>query len=805
MREAASLAPDDPKVREAVNQIQQEDGQLGLRQLCAKFAHEKDEGAGRDAIRYLNRSAEVSSEVARDCVGILLDDCTEADRAIRDEVLTGLLRESKAAKAALARRLLGSGGGSDTTAAFDLTYNIGDGAANGIVAVILDRSAWSTEAARETYEKDVFRLLLVKLLEARSDQNGRAMRAIARLLAADAPVLHKLMDEPTVDTILSALDYRNAVEIKSQATLAIAKYLEASESKGQAALTKYVTSRVAQQKNSDLILAFSAAAAVFPVVPAMASTLFLVEGFVSSLIALLEKKAKSEKVEHAALEMLAAACIDSACREAISKHCRAWLQHIMKTGKSEQSGPAAVILAKLSGPGGQQSTNETQAVDSVDDLVPRLQKMFNDGSSADKKGSIEGLAYASIRPQVKAKLSTDKAFLLSLVETLRQSQDGSPVIFGCLNILNNLTRYPPNLSEEQKRMTQLKAYANAAGNKSKSSAEPDPLDREAAVTARCKAVLDAGVVPALFIVRKHFSPASIALVFSILLSLSWPQSHRGKVAQQGAIKMLLHLYTKITGSDAESAKAHHIAAHAIARILTSVDPKLVFPRSGLPNATSAVRPLISLLAEDPLVASEGPRDLLPTFEALLALANMLVDVHEDPTGSCGDLIARLVHPALDDLILSDNVRVRRAATQLVPNLVQHPAGLDLFEDGSDAAVRRLHILLALSGSDDLETRKAAGGALAVLCGYEACVKSMLKQERGVKLLLDMLDDSDDEMVYRGLYAVAGAVVTDGDTGKAVKTKMKDLGLEDKLEVLVETSESPQNSEMAATALNAFNE
>ena len=499
--------------------------------------------------------------------------------------------------------------------------------------------------------------------------------------------------------------------------------------------------------------------------------------------------------------MLAAACIDNACREAISKHCTAWLQHIMEVGKGEQTGQAAVILAKLSGPGGQSNANGTKTVDSIDDLVPRLQKMFNGSSSVDKKGSVEGLAYASIQPQVKAQLAKDTTFLSTLVETLRTSQEGSPVIFGCLNILNNLTRYPPNLSEEQKRMTQLKAYANASANKSTSSAEPDPLDQEAAVSTRCKAVLEAGSVPALVIAKKRLSPASIALVFNIVLSLSWPQPHRGKIAQQGAIKLLLELYTKITGTDAESAKARHTAAHAIARILTSVDPRLVFPRSGTPNATNAVRPLISLLTEDPLVATDAPRDLLPTFESLLALANMLVDVHSDATGSSGGLIARLIPPALDDLILADNIRIRRAATQLVPNLVQHPAGLDLFDDGSDAAARRLHILLALSGSEDLETRKAAGGALAVLCGYEGCVRAVLGLEKGVELLVGMLEDGDEEVIYRGLYAVAGAVVVGGE---AVKVRLRELGVEDRLVGIVEGGREGRNGEMAATALNALN-
>lgn len=802
IREAASLASSNSKVKVAFQKFQ-DDEQHRFRQLCSRFVHTADEEAGRGAVQYLDRSAEVPSEIAKECTGLLLDvhDCKHA--SIRDEILTGLIRESLAARAVLAKRLQGDNGGASTTAAFEKIYNIGDGAANSMVATVLDRPLWSTEDAREACERDIFQLYLAKLMEVGDDADGRAMKGISRLLAADAPRLSKLVDEDTVDMILSKLDYRNPAEIKSQGTLAVAKYLEASQSKGQFALTKFITSKIAQQKNEDLVLAFSAAAAVFPVVPSMASSLFLVEGFVSSLPPLLEKKARSEKVEHAALEMLSAACVDSACRDAIAKSCTAWLRQTMEAGKGEISGLAAVVLAKLSGPSNHADLQREQADIDMEGLVPTLQKMLVGDSSVEQQGSLEGLAYASVQPKVKAKLANDKDFLAALLKQLLGSKEGSSMAFGCLTVLDNLTRYPPNLSEEQKRMTQLKAYANAAAGAAKSTATLDPHERETAVTARCKNVLSIETVPVLVRVARSLSPASIALVFNIIRSLSWVQPHRGVVAQQGGVKLLLQLYTKITGTDAGSTRARHTAAQALARILTSVDPRLVFPRSSIPNETSAVRPLVSLLGDNPSLADEGPRDLLPTFEALLALANLLVDPYSDVSGSSADLIARLVQPALDDLILHDNVQIRRAATQLVPNLVQHPAGIALFADASDAAARRLHILLALSGSEDLETRKAAGGALASLCGYQPVVKSILDQERGMKLLLALLEDSDDDVVYRGVYAVTETMTVGGETGKAAKIRMKELGLEDKLALIAETSKVPQNLEMAAMALDAL--
>ena len=798
MREAASLAPHNLRVQEAFHSIQNDDQTPALQKLCSRFVHGDDEEAGREALRYLDRSAAVLPDVAKECMEYVLRAQSSKYAGIRDGILAGLLRESPAAKAALAKRLQEGTEGTGTTVEFERIYNIGDGAANGITAVVLEPSAWSAEASREAVEKDVFQLYLAKLMEVGDDHNGRAMKGISRLLAADAPRLHALMDEDTVDIILSTLDYRNPTDIKSQGTLATAKYLEASESKGQYALTKYVTSKIAQQKNEDLVLAFSAAAAVFPVAPTVASNLFLVEGFVSSLVPMLEKKAKSEKVEHATLEMLSAACIDSACRDAISKHCTVWLQHILETGKGERSGLAAVTLAKLSGPSGQ--AKETQAGKNMDDLVLRLQKMLVGDSVADKQGSIEGLAYASVQPQVKAQLAKDRPFLESLLKDLRESKEGSSIAFGCLTLINNLTRYPPNITEEQKRVTQLKAYADA----SKAAAEPDPLDQEAAVTTRCKAVIDAGAVPALVGVGKTLSPASITLLFNILLSLSWPQSHRGIIAQQGGAKVLLNICTRITSNSVESTRARHMAANALARILTSVDPSLVFPASGTPPMTSAIRPIVTLLTDDPSLADDAPRDLLPTFEALMALANLLV---QPGNGSAAELIIRLAQPALDDLILHDNLRIRRAATQIMPNLVQNAAGVALFADESDAAARRVHILLALSGSEDLETRKAAGGALAVLTGYEGTVKVILAMECGMELLLAMLEDTDDDVVFRGLHAVYSTAFGPGEkrgaNEHAAGAKLVGLDVEEKLKAIIEDSKSEQNSEMAEMVWEAL--
>ncbi len=764
-----------------------------LQKLCAKFALEQDEDAGREAINHLNISAEVPGDVATECLELVIKrrNLQEKEKAIQDNIVSGIFRESRAAKAWLAKRLEEAATGN-----FEEIYEIGDGSANAITAGVLDPSVWATEASRETCETDVFQLFLAKLMEVGHDHDGRALKGIARLLVADANKLHVLIDESTFDAILVSLDDRLPIDVRSQATLATAKYLEASHDQGQVVLTKFISSRVTRHSNEDLVLAFSAAAAVFPIVPSIASALFLTEGFVSSLMPLLEKKAKSERVEHAALDMLSAACLDSACREAISKYCTIWLSHVMDSGKEPRSGLAAVILAKIRGPASHGPTDGKPEVredtKSIEDLVSRFKQMMSNNEKFTRQSSIEGLAYASVDPKVKETLAADKDLLDKFLHALRTSPVEPTTAFGALTLIDNLTRYLPTLSEEQKRMTQLKAYANA----SKASLQPDPLNEDVAVTHRCKIMVDAGTVSVLVAISKHLSPASLTIVSNIVLSLSKTASHRGIIAQQGGARLLLQNYTSITGSSAMDVQSRRTAAHALARILISVDPNLVFSPSGSPPLTSAIRPLLSLLSEDSTQISDGPRDLLPTFEALLALTNLA----STSSLQAAETIIRLAFAKVEELLLSNNTLIQRASTELVCNLVACPSGIEIFADESKAAARRLHILLALADVDDVATRKAAGGAWATLTEFEGAVKGIRERDKGIEILLMLCRDEDEEIVHRGVVCVGNIACVDGKEAVKAKNKLKELG---GIEILRAALQKTKNRAALETGMEAL--
>ena len=789
-----SLAPENADIKSAFQKIQRNDStEHALKKSCRSLVSEDDETAGKEALEYLKRSAEVPADVARTCMELVMRPRKATTRRLQDEIFAGLLRESLAARSYLGKRLSECA----NNLAFEEVYDLGDGAASGIAMVVLDQLAWSSEATREVCERNMFQLYMAKLLEVGDEHNGKALKGIARLLAADAEKLHDYIDEDCFDLILCCLDGRNSVEVRSQATLATAKYLEVSGDVGQQILVNFITTKVARQYNEDLVHAFSAAAGVFPVAPSIASALFLTKGFVPSLIPLLEKKSKSEKVELAALEMLSSACIDTACRDAINKDCRLWLQHILKTGEGRRSELAAVIVAKLQGPsnpnGGTKNPSDETA-GGIDDLVPRLQRMMNDESDGSKQSSIEGLAYASVQPEVKDRLSKDGPFLKNLLKTLRQSPPSSAMIFGGLTLLYNLTRYLPNVSEEQKRMTQLKAYANA----SKATAKIDPLDEAEAVTGRCKAVVEAGVVPVLVSLSKSLSPSSIAIMFNIMASISRVTKMRSTIAQQGGVKLLLQTYTAITGNSVDEKQSRRTAAHALALILISTDPSLLFPASGSLPLTSAIRPLLSLLTEDPSLPTQGPRDLLPTFEALLALTNLA----SVPSSAPSELIIRQAWTTIEDLLLSNNTLIQRASTQLVCNLVNCAKGIELFADGSAAAARRLHILLAMADVEDTETRKAAGGALASVTQFEGTVEAILNRERGVEILLGLCDDEDEdeEIVHRGVVCIMNVIHVNGSRARI---KVKELGGVGVLEAVAQEAQNQNVREIARETLKAL--
>uniref|UniRef100_A0A8H7TSY4 Uncharacterized protein n=1 Tax=Bionectria ochroleuca TaxID=29856 RepID=A0A8H7TSY4_BIOOC len=136
------------------------------------------------------------------------------------------------------------------------------------------------------------------------------------------------------------------------------------------------------------------------------------------------------------------------------------------------------------------------------------------------------------------------------------------------------------------------------------------------------------------------------------------------------------------------------------------------------------------------------------------------------------IIIRSAWPQIEEQLLSSNAYVSKAAVELVCNLMQAPEGVALYADESSQAKNRLHILLALADAEDEGTRSAAGGALASLTGFESVVRCIVMRERGVKVILGMCVDDNEDLRHRGVVTIHNMVSAEGKTGVEAQEKVK---------------------------------
>lgn len=426
----------------------------------------------------------------------------------------------------------------------------------------------------------------------------------------------------------------------------------------------------------------------------------------------------------------------------------------------------------------------------MEDLTSLFTNMILRGEEHGIQHSIEGLAYASLQPSIKENIVKDAELVKSLIKILSEGKPKSPTTYGALSIFVNLTRYLPTLTEEQKKMNQLKAYADAEG---KQTAGQDPLNDDKYVAARGKAVFDAGLVPVLVGLSKHNSPASLAQTAAIIHSLSVIKEIRGPLAQQGAVSLMLASWAALPEADTAGRR---VAAQALARILISTNPALVFGGSRSNAIHTTVRALIYILPPDP--ASEV-RDLLPCFESLMALTN-LASVEDD---TVRQLIISSAWSHVEEQLLSSNALISKAAVELVCNLMQSPEGIALYAEETPQARNRLHILLALADAEDEGTRSAAGGALASLAGFESVVRAITQRERGVKVILTMCVDDNENLRHRGVYTIFNMVNAEGETGKTAKEKITEEGGVEVMKECLKKSRRPEVLQVTVQALKTL--
>lgn len=569
-----------------------------------------------------------------------------------------------------------------------------------------------------------------------------------------------------------------------------------------------VLSRLEDTEESILIAGISFLTALFQVDWDSASSIFQDDGVLESVmysVDLTPSLGLSLQVAH----LLGQACGHKPCRAIITPQTIQWLSSTSRNTKDTALRAATTItLVKLSKGNAFDSSEGTGStfpnVQRADDELAQVMKglVINGADQSSIADAVEGLAYLSADPVVKEALANDSVFLQRLFSLVPRRKAlnhaefiSSTLLYGILLIISNICAYRPRLTEEQAQVENLRRMANADKAPTQAS-DSSVLDDDANVKARIRELLGAGVLDVFAAAVPGTDSLGVKVnVGKALLSIVEEKENRGRVLQSGGAK-ILSLIIKTTTSDVKTSEldsAQLQPIQALAKLSITSSPVQVFgPNEGA--IYDATRPF-SILLQHP------SSSLLQRFEALMALTNL-----SSASPEAASRIARAdgLMNKVDLLLLEEHVLVRRAAMELVCNLI---AGSDeVFEryGGTEKSSKsKVQVILALSDVEDMQTRLAASGALAILTAAPSACQALLalqlERHRALPILAQLIDpstapdegehdeESDPGLIHRGVICARNFLLNISDEGirKVVAKDAEDAGLKQALVNVVE--------------------
>lgn len=800
-REALQLKPRHPATLDLLQRLQSSQSTSTVVKAVDTYTTGWLADDGKECFRIIKEEGStLNDKQAEHCFSLFLArHHPRSDSTIPDDCVKELLKASPAAKKAFAGRFK-----KNLTITFERLWELGEGSIVMMLSLVMDRSLWNSGTDHDQILQGLFQLLLTKLIEAGQENLDWAAGGIVMLLQSAPKQLKDLCDPDAFSIVLENMDIRSPEGLRKGCMGAVKLMLDVTGEDGEKCLRKYVAAKVARGTNEDLIVAFSAASATFPILPGPASQLFLTEGFLQTLIPKLQTNSRnpedrrSHKLEHSALELISAACQDKACRTAVAKYCIVWLHDVAETGTDLAiTSLAALILAKI----------HNVKDDSISPIFSRdpehlcgllANMLLNSKTDVEVRNTIEGLSYLSMGSKVKEAMINNDKLIQKLIQLLQNAgKDSWAVDMGCLTIFSFLTIYREKRTEEEKKVEQLKAYSEASR-----PMPEDPLEDDEHVKARCRKLLATEAVPAMFSRIKTAKDSQLTWITRTVSSLAQEPKSRGRLSQLGAVKSLIAIHNRLKDDPSQGGNANTLVmtSHALAKILISVNPNHTFS-SALP-ATTCVRPLADLL----YVQNNEQTSLLATFEALLALTNLASMDAE----AARELLIRDYHDQVFDLLLYENRMVSRAATELICNLMASPQMVALYADGSKQAKHRLLVLLAVTDSLDGPQRSAAGGALAQLTGWDKGVEAVLQENKHVERLVNICrkeheDGSGDTpdwkgMVHRGLVCLMNLTEVPAPLQQEGRRMVKEQGGKEVLESVIRELKGQGEMETMGRAL-----
>jgi hypothetical protein len=638
---------------------------------------------------------------------------------------------------------------------------------------------------------------------------------------------------------------------------------------------KAVESRLSSVDDSTEIMSgLALLSALFQVDAPSASLIFLRDGLLDSILDASDLFESSIPLQRAIADVLAQASGSKSCRLAFGSQATLWLDSQVRKNNGDITlrASTAIALTKLSrggtseedatlvsgASGEDRAEEERKKLKGEESLALLMKGLVLSSPTSDPEDTkpildaVEGLAYMSVETTIKESLSKDSAFLKKLFSlvpsTPRKTFTSSAMSdtfptdalkttaalqYGIAVIISNLSAYRPQLTDEEAQVEKLrrmtKPGASAGGKLQDVVKEELKGEDDESVKKRGLRMIEAGVLQTLVNISRSDSQGVRHAVGKAFLSLVEEKGNRGKLLQAGGAKALLSIIrssllalqqsSEPPSSSSHAAAAPHLHAldllpiQALAKLAITSSPAQVFGPS--PTASyDALRPF-SLLLLHP------QSTLLQKFEALMALTNLSSVSPESATriSNLDGLLGKV-----EGLLLDDNEMIRRASMELLCNLI---ASDEIFErysgegEGdnipSNGVIRsRLHIILALADVDDVSTRVAASGALAMLTNSPKAVAALFGLEKGPSRVFSVIislivpsseedeepdgSEPDPRLVHRGIVCLRNVLVNSpASLAPTLTAESQSTGVVDVLVItLKERMDEGKSEEMIVT-------
>lgn len=405
---------------------------------------------------------------------------------------------------------------------------------------------------------------------------------------------------------------------------------------------------------------------------------------------------------------------------------------------------ALVGLCKLGSSGGTDASIRPFADGATTRLAEACKKFLLSTKKDNemRRWAAEGLSYLTLDAEVKEKLVSDKPALHALFNLAKSGNEAA--VYGVVTTLVNLV----NAYDKQEVLPELVELAKFAKHH---IPEEHELDDPDFVAQRCIILIKEGIISALVALSKTESDNSREMIARIFNTLASQVDQRGVIVQQGGVKALLKLANEGTE------KGIRNASQALARLGITMDPAIAFPGQ---RSLEVVRPLLKLLHPE--------FGALENFESLLALCN-LASMNE----SVRSLIVKEGGiPKIDAMMYEDHEMLRRAATQVMTNMVCSPQVLEMYEGKND----RFKLLFLLCGEEDEETMKAASGAVAILTSAcKKCCKKIFESSSWLETFHMILAHPNIEIQQRAVVIVSNVISSSKELAeKIIETDIMEI-------------------------------